>query len=241
MTVELGKTSFVCPHCRVLAQQNWFTVLVYSAGSYTLSAMDDIEDHTAGASARQAVVDTATNLPGFKTKNMAIGSCNVCRGSTIWFQRRLIYPIASEAPLPNPDMPASVAADYDEAARVLPHSPRAASALLRLALEKLCGHLLNSDASINDMIADFVKLGVPPQVSTAMDVLRVTGNEAVHPGKMTDVDDAETARALFGLLNIIVEVLISQPKHVASMYEKLPAEKRAGIETRNQRLLPGGG
>jgi len=135
-------------------------------------------------------------------------------------------------------MPEAARADYEEAASIIPYSAKAAAALLRLALEKLCAHLLDRNGSINDMIGDFVALGVPPQVRNAMDILRVTGNNAVHAGTMDNVDDQATAIALFGLLNLIVDVMITQPKHLEQMYAGLPEGARKAIEARDQKRLP---
>jgi hypothetical protein len=135
-------------------------------------------------------------------------------------------------------MPAPASRDYEEAAKIVRHSPRAAAALLRLCTEKLLGHLLKRDGSIDGMIADFVALGVPLQVQQAMDVLRVTGNEAVHPGTMDAVDDLDTALALFGLVNLIVDDLITRPKLVSQMFDALPAGKREAIQARNARAAP---
>lgn len=58
----------------------------------------------------------------------------------------------------------------------------------------------------------------------------MVGNEAVHPGTMDLNDDPETAIALFNLVNIITEAMITQPKMIESLYEKLPTEKREQIE-----------
>lgn len=88
------------------------------------------------------------------------------------------------------------------------------------------------------MIAEFVALGVPPQIQQAMDILRVTGNHAVHPGTMAEVDDQGAALALFGLINLIVDVLITQPKHIDQMFAGLPAGAREAIERRNAKALP---
>ena len=48
------------------------------------------------------------------------------------------------------------------------------------------------------------------------------GNNAVHPGTLDLRDDSATAEKLFGLVNLIAEIMISQPKRVAEMYDSLP-------------------
>jgi len=46
-------------------------------------------------------------------------------------------------------------------------------------------------------------------------------------------DDRVTAEKLFGLVNIIAEVMISQPKHIDAMFEGLPERAREAIEKRD--------
>jgi hypothetical protein len=45
-----------------------------------------------------------------------------------------------------------------------------------------------------------------------LDYLRVTGNNAVHPLSVIDVDDYNTAISLFELVNLVVEYRITSPK-----------------------------
>ena len=48
-------------------------------------------------------------------------------------------------------------------------------------------------------------------------------------------DDRDTAMRLFSLVNIIAEQMVSNPKHVQELYDKLPESKRKAIEKRDQR------
>jgi hypothetical protein len=50
-------------------------------------------------------------------------------------------------------------------------------------------------------------------------------------------DDQATALKLFGLVNMIVERMISHPKQVLAVYELLPPEKRDAIDKRNAKGL----
>ena len=63
--------------------------------------------------------------------------------------------------------------------------------------------------------------------------VRVIGDEAVHPGFLDLRDDRDTASRLFELVNIIAEQMISNPKRVEEMYERLPESKRRAIEKRD--------
>jgi hypothetical protein len=146
----------------------------------------------------------------------------------------MIYPTSGAAPLPNPDMPEDVRQDYEEARSVLNISPRAAAALLRLAVQRLCKHLGQPGKDINTDIAALVKTGLPPTIQKALDSLRVAGNQAVHPGQLDLYDDATIATRLFGLLNVIVDNQITQPRAIAELYDTtVPANLQQAITTRD--------
>ena len=72
-----------------------------------------------------------------------------------------------------------------------------------------------------------------PLVQQSLDVVRVIGNEAVHPGVIDLKDDRDTATTLFQILNTIADQMISHPKTVQAMYDKLPETKREAIEKRD--------
>jgi hypothetical protein len=129
-------------------------------------------------------------------------------------------------------MPAEVAEDYQEAATIYNDSPRGAAALLRLAIQKLMVHLGQPGKNINDDIKALVASGLPLQVQQALDVVRVTGNSAVHPGRL-DVNDVGVAEQLFPLVNVIVEYRISLPARIQEMYQALPEAARNAIEKRD--------
>jgi len=71
-----------------------------------------------------------------------------------------------------------------------------------------------------------------------LDIVRVIGNEAVHPGVIDLNDDRETASQLLILINSIADQMISHPKKVEELYGKLPENKREAIEKRNGKVKP---
>jgi hypothetical protein len=146
----------------------------------------------------------------------------------------MIYPSGGAAPLPSPDMPEDVKQDYEEARSILSISPRAAAALLRLAVQRLCKHLGQPGENINADIAALVRQGLPVQLQKALDSLRVAGNNAVHPGQLDIYDSADLATRLFGLLNIIVDNQITQPKAIDELYGvTVPPETQQHIARRD--------
>lgn len=167
--------------------------------------------------------------------------CTACQRIEVWFQDpapegRLVYPIASAAPPPDPGLTGEALTDFREAAEVLPHSARAAAALLRLAIERLVKDVAGHSGDLNEGIGVLVREhALPVRVQQALDIVRVIGNEGVHPGTLDLRDDQDTALQLFALVNLIAEYTISMPTRVGAMYSMLPPEKVAGIEQRDRK------
>ena len=146
----------------------------------------------------------------------------------------MVFPTSSPAPPPNADLPSDIQDDFNEARRIVTQSPRGASALLRLCVQKLCKHLGEDGCHINSDIATLVSKGLPVKVQQALDTVRVVGNNAVHPGQIDIKDDVDTASALFHLINVICEVMISQPKEVDALCQTLiPQTQRDAIAKRD--------
>jgi hypothetical protein len=150
----------------------------------------------------------------------------------LWHFDILVWPNRGEAPPPNPDLPPNVKEDYEEAASISTLSSRGAAALLRLAIQKLCVHLGGKGLKINDDIQLLVTKGLPVSVQQALDVVRVVGNNAVHPGQM-DVNDVEIVGELFSLINVIAEYMITLPNRINGLYKQLPEGARQAIEKRD--------
>lgn len=160
--------------------------------------------------------------------------CKHCNDNSVWVDGRMVYPASGTAPLPNPDMPEDVTRDYMEAREIVAVSARGAAALLRLAIQRLCPHLGEKGKNINEDIKNLVAKGLPAGVQQALDAVRVIGNESVHPGQIDLDDQPETAQALFRLVNIIVEKMITDPKEIQAVYDSLPVDKLKGIENRDK-------
>ena len=161
--------------------------------------------------------------------------CEHCNDYSLWLGEKMLYPFNCSIPLPNADLPREVVEDYNEAREILNSSPRGAAALLRLSIQKLCRFLGEKGENINLDIKNLVSKGLPLKVQQSLDILRVVGNNAVHPGKIDLKDNKELATALFGLVNIIADVMITQPKHVEELYGGLPANLLESIEKRDKK------
>jgi hypothetical protein len=201
---ELNKSSFHCPHCQAYSKQHW-------GDAYAL-----IRHNYCG-------------IP-----YASFSRCDHCSEDAIWFSNGLIFPASSQAPPANTDLPDDIKLDYEEASQILNHSPRGAAALLRLCIQKLCKHLGESGKNINNDIAELVKKGLNPTIQKSLDVVRVIGNEAVHPGTIDLNDNPHIAIALFNLVNVIADAMITQPKVIESLYGQLPQEKNEQINNRDK-------
>lgn len=167
-------------------------------------------------------------------KNFKYSECTHCGRYILWVDQKMTYPDFSGAPMPNNDLPDDLKLDYEEARIILNKSPRGATALLRLCIQKLCKHLGESGKDINKDIGNLVKNGLPIKVQQSLDIVRVIGNDAVHPGQIDLTDDIETATKLFILVNLVTEVMISQPKEVDKLFSSLPKNKLDGITDRDK-------
>ncbi len=130
-------------------------------------------------------------------------------------------------------MPDDVRRLYEEARNVSAVSPRSAAALLRLALQVLVDGLEPGAGSLHDKIGRLSRRGLNPDVSRAMDVVRVIGNNSVHPGQIEASEDERLIPALFALTNLIVEQVIVRAATVDALFESLPEGARSAIERRD--------
>ena len=206
---SLRAKAFNCPVCGVLAQQRW---------SERLARLTQGKGPMPGAS-------------------VTYSSCSVCAEHCLWVGATMVYPPARSGPQPAEDMPDDVKADYDEARSIAQLSPRGAAAMLRLALQKLMPHLGVKGKDLHGQIGYLVQQGLPVEIQQALDSLRVIGNNAVHPGKLDIRDDQETVKALFGVLNLIVDRMITQPKKVQELYATLPKNALDSIQNRDKNSL----
>jgi len=229
---KLYESAFTCPHCEAYSKQDWLYCLGASVWRHDLEALMG-EAHKIPAENKRPRFDHSKDLRGEQIAGLNVAKCAHCDEISVWEGLNCIYPRPRPVEAPNSDMPEPVKAEYEEAASIFHASPRGATALLRLALEKLCAELGHT-GKINNSIGALVAEGLDPRIQKALDALRVLGNEAVHNGKLDLSGDKETARKLFTLLNLIVEGMISHDKHINSLYGMLTPEQLKGIENRDK-------
>ena len=234
-TPDLGKDGFNCPYCNAFAHQAWWSPYVVS---------NDLlrQYHEEGGwppfdpDGQMCIMSGPGNSPSVSLgiENMFISSCIRCKKTAIWFCNKMVYPISNSIPMPNDDLPDHIKKHYNEARDIFNLSIRGAMALLRLGLQELCIKLDGSGKSIDDDIKMFVReKNLPVQIQKSLDVIRVTGNHAVHPGEINFEANKENAQTLFELINVIVDVMITQPKKIDKIYNDLPERDRKNIAKRD--------
>ena len=172
----------------------------------------------------------STGIGGLSTSEFfAACKCVNCEKICLWMDKKLIYPDKASVEPPNEDLSEDIKKLYDEAASILHKSSRAAAALLRVALEKLCREQGEENSSLSQNIELLKEKGeIPEEIYEAMTVVRVVGNQAVHPGKI-EFESNETPEiviSLFEVINFIAENMITKKKRAKAIYEKVrPQEK----------------
>jgi len=210
---EFNKSAFNCPFCSAYAKFKWVHLTIGYQGGY----QEEVGGHAAG-------------------------KCSHCDKWTLWAKGEeevtLVFPKKRTSPLPSPDLPPECLGDFEEARTVCSESPRAAAALLRLVVQKLCRHFGESGENINEDIKNLVKKGLDPKIQKALDIVRVTGNYAAHPGEMSIEDNPEIVTRLFHLVNMIVQDMITKPNELTQLFEELPEKDRKNIEVRDKKNQP---
>lgn len=220
--IEFERSACNCPLCGAYSEQHW-------------SYAKKVDKKTANYGGNETPKEYITEL--------VFSQCMHCKKHSVWKEDRdnkttlLLYPNGGSAPLPNPDMADDIQVDFNEARNIVELSPRGASALLRLVVQKICKQLGEKGENINDDIRKLVAKGLPEKMQRALDSVRVVGNNAVHPGQIDLIDDRETAYKLFAFINIIVDLLITQPKQIDDFYDlKIPDEAKAAINRRDGKI-----
>lgn len=221
-----AKGQFHCPHCGVYAKQRWSHLSAIS-DAYT-------KRNQFGSPISYSNIYGLTTTSGNLDEEWTISICEHCNGIIIWFDKKIIYPKKITVSNPNEDLDKDIQNDYLEAANIHSDSPRASAALLRLALQKLCKQLGEKGDNINEEIGNLVKnKSLNPQIQKSLDILRITGNNAVHPGEINIEEKPELVLKLFELINFIAEKMITEPKEIEGFYEGLPENAKEQIKERD--------
>ncbi len=257
-TPLISKTAFSCPHCGAYSTHYWYKLFAqcYSKEPRipnfptheTIDKLHKVEGVSQeirgnllewgekmlyGNPFLEPNSDHLYNLP--VVENCYISRCFNCKEITVWVHNQIVYPNTKIDIQPNNDLPGHIRQLFEEAREIAGSSPKGAAALLRLCVQYLCKELGQSGTNLDKDIANLVAKGLNPHIQQALDVVRVIGNESVHPGEIDLNDNKEVAIKLFDLVNLICEHMISHPRQVEELYNDLPQAKLEGIKKRNNK------
>lgn len=255
-TPLITRTAFSCPHCGAYTTQFWHKLYAVSysedgrvpsiPNENMLKEFEDgpPEDPILKEDLIKWVKKMILGKPFFENShkdhyrrpyvnNCNLSECYNCKEISVWVKDKIVYPNVKIEISPNPDLPEKIKQLFEESREIVDSSPKGAAALLRLCVQYLCIELGESGRNIDKDIGNLVSKGMNPMVQQALDVVRVIGNESVHPGSIDLNDNKDIAMQLFDLINLICEQMISHPKKVEALYAELPENKLNGIERRN--------
>jgi len=234
------KRSFTCPRCGVVAQQKWYPLL-YDPGDWIAwiskwaQAISRERDYSSfdqflkQVSELPSVLIPVTELP---QNRLTIAFCQHCHRFTLWLGDAMIYPRVGEAPPPHEEMPPQIRKLYEEARGVLPASPRASAALLRVALEGLLEEAGHRQGRLADRLEKAREDGkLSAGTYELAEVLRYAGNAAAHyePWKIDPSqgeEDREMVYHLFVFVNYVTDELIAKPRQIGEMARKINEKVR---------------
>ena len=242
---KYGSKNFQCPHCRVVAQQTWLdnsqlSSIVFSIYSHIyLDYRINIKDYN--QESISAFLTTAKSefpdyFKSFLARNLSIATCESCGNYSLWVDKEMVFPRELPIEPPNDDLNEEIKSLYNEASKIFLDSPKGSTALLRLALQMLLKQIGKEGKNINNDIKELVESGLNSKIQKALDVLRVIGNNAVHPGQINLDDKSEVALKLFKILNMIADEMITKPKDIDTLYDDVvPEETKGHIAKRDGR------
>ena len=242
---EYRREKFTCPHCHVVAQQRWFSSyqlseIVFNIYQHIyLNYRVNIQDYRQEAISQflsAAKSEFPNDINSFIPSGCSISICQSCNEFSVWVDDKIVYPRSLPIDPPNEDLNEDIKSLYNEAASIFSDSPKGATALLRLALQKLLKQVGKDGKNINNDIKELVAEGLSPKIQQALDLLRVVGNNAVHPGQINLDDNNDIALRLFKILNIISDELITKAKEIDALYNDIiPEETKEHINQRDGR------
>ena len=237
---ELHLAGFNCPHCGIRAHQDWSALGYedYDEGHNFWTSLESVVEPPEG--------DSDPFASGKVTHIWNGARCFSCGQWSIWHLYAMVYPPVQIGAAPNPDMPEETRSLYIEARQVATVSRRAGAGLARAAVERLL-KLLDTDApSSANLETRIARLRdrVSSPLGQLLDVVRVTGNQALHiedqPPELLllvldDTVGPGVLETLLQVANDLVDELITRPRRTQDLWEKLPGGVRARLSAESAR------
>lgn len=226
----------ICEHCGFKTNKNWSRlktgvreddIRLLDTADIDNGILPEFHDLTMGYTSIPIDTEHKIEQELFECTDLfLIKMCNNCFKLSIFnpISNDVIYPFTNQNISPNKDLPEDIKKIYIESSQVLNASPRAAMALLRLALDKIVNTFLNDEQKkkalgkkIDIMFSQF---NIPEEIKDIAHSIRGIGNESVHPGTISDEIDIEEVLLVFDLINIIADVTITKRKKTENFISK---------------------
>ena len=139
----------------------------------------------------------------------------------------MIFPKGPGRPPAPSEVPAGIAADFNEACLVFADSPKASAALSRRCLEQLLHERnVSTKDNLSEAIDDALATHLPAHIKENLDAVRNVGNFAAHPQKSVssgEILDVELSEAEWNLevLESLFDYYYVQPAKSAKRREAL--------------------
>ena len=123
---------FMCPHCHVIAQHNWFDEdLTFEKFNQIISEIyfnyrmniRDYEQKSISDFLISISIELTGSIRRFIPSRFAISTCIACNDITLWVDREIVHPRKTLVDRPNADLNDEIKALYQEAANIYGDSP----------------------------------------------------------------------------------------------------------------------
>jgi hypothetical protein len=140
----------------------------------------------------------------FKMANLHVSNCHSCNGFALWVGGRLVFPTSLDR------TPELVEEDIEEAAAILDKSPRGATALMRVCIQKLVPMLRDNDKELDDYISSLVRKGLEVEMQQSVEVLQILRKDSAQLNPLESQADRETALRFLDSLKVVLEQRMSK-------------------------------
>ena len=218
-----------CPHC--------LTVVRFEAA---IEIQNDFETLSLPVSlriagSRETILLALANCPECGRLIISLSEGTLTEEGFFIKREIMIWPLRSVRPPVPEEVPEHIASDYDEAALVLPFSPKASAALSRRCLQAVLREAGGADQRNLAQQIDAVLHTLPSYIASHVDAVRKIGNFAAHPlkhkasGEILDVEPGEAEWNL-DVLDQLFDFYYVQPKIAERKRDALNAKLAAAKE-----------
>jgi hypothetical protein len=207
----LGAESFSCPHCSTVAHQDWYSLFLRPENATALQILTpetvnannikEIDQFVARLKKNELTYEYQKYPQPLKVRmvNLHISNCHSCNGFSLWVGGLLVFPTRVDK------TPELAEEDVEEAAAILNKSPRGATALMRVCIQKLVPLLEDNGKALNQRVSSLVRKGLEMEAQQSMEVLQVLRSNPLQLSQLESPADKETALRFIDSLQAVLE------------------------------------